>query len=109
MNTASVDSEQPWVNTTDVNSTSLKIVLLKKTLILHWGQFIYAEGSDDEVRIVFGTHDVIVQGAGLSALLPDISAQHVASIHEPARPDRFPGTAARFVREIEVRRIDSVA
>ena len=59
--------------------------------------------------MVFGTHDVIVRGAGFSALLADISAQHVASIHEPARADRFPGTTARFIREIEVRRIDAPA
>lgn len=107
MNTASVGSKQPWVNTPDIISTSLEIVLLKKTLIIPWVQFIYAEGSDDEVRIVFGTHDIIVRGAGLSALLADISAQHVASIHEPTRADHFPGTAARFIREIEVRRIDA--
>jgi hypothetical protein len=107
MNTASVDSKQPWINTTDAISNSVEIVLLKKTLILHWGQFIYAEGSDDEIQIVFGTHDIIVRGAGLSALLADISAQHVASIHEPTRSSLFPSAAARFIREIEVRRIDA--
>ncbi len=76
-------------------STSLEIVLLKKTLILHWDQFIYEEGSDDEIRIVFGTHDVIVRGAGRPALLADISAQHVASIHQPTPPDPTVSQARR--------------
>jgi hypothetical protein len=107
MSTASADSRQPWVNTTEAIATSLEIVLLKRTVILHWGQFIYAEGSDDEIHLAFGSHDVVVRGAGLSALLTDISTQRVASVHEPARSDRFPGTAVRFIREIEVRRIDA--
>jgi len=106
MNTASVDSTQTWVNSTDVLSTTLAIVLVKKTIVLHWGQFIYAEGSDDEVRLAFGSHDVVVRGAGLLALLADVREQHVASIYEPTRADRFPVRGERFIREIEVRRID---
>ena len=48
---------------------TLEVVLAKQTLILSWNQFVYAEGSDDEVRIAFASHDVIVRGAGLSMLL----------------------------------------
>ena len=106
MNTVSVGSTQSWVNSTDVLSTTLEIVLLKKTIVLHWGQFIYAEGSDDEVHLAFGSHDVVVRGAGLLALLADVREQHVASIYEPTRTDRFLVRGECFIREIEVRRID---
>ena len=106
MNTVSVD-KKPWTISQDETSRALEIVLLKRTIVLSWSQFVYAEGSDDEIRIAFASHDVIIRGAGLAALLADVSAQRVASINEPARPDRFPGTAARFIRDIEVRRIDA--
>ena len=107
MNTASVDNNKPWTISQDEISMALEIVLLKRTIVLSWSQFVYAEGSDDEIRIAFASHDVIIRGAGLAALLADVSAQRVASINEPTRPDRFPGAAARFIREIEVRRIDA--
>ena len=107
MNTASVDSKKPWTVSQDEISMAVEIVLLKRTVVLSWSQFVYAEGSDDEIRIAFASHDVIVRGAGLAALLADVSAHRVAPIREPARPDRFPSTAARFIREIEVRRIDA--
>jgi hypothetical protein len=105
MNTASAD--KPWTNTNELVSPALEVVLHKRTVILHWGQFIYAEGSDDEIRIAFASHDILIRGAGLLALLADVKAQHVASIYEPVRADRFPGPGARFIREIEVRRIDA--
>jgi hypothetical protein len=107
MNTALADSAKPWTNTDDLGSVALEIALLKRTVILHWNQFIYAEGRDDEIRIAFGSHDILVRGTGLLALLADVKAQHVATIYEPTRSDRFPGPGARFIREIEVRRIDA--
>ena len=107
MNTVSVDNKKPWSNSQDEVPMALEIVLLKRTIVLSWSQFVYAEGSDDEIRVAFASHDVIIRGAGLTALLADVSAQRVSSINEPARPDRFPSTAARFIREIEVRRIDA--
>lgn len=105
MSTALIDSPNPWIET-DLLSNSLEIVLLKRTLVLSWSQFIYAEGSDDEVRVVFASHDVVVRGAGLLALLASISAQRVISVREPTRPERFAGVAERFIREINVRRND---
>jgi hypothetical protein len=86
---------------------ALTVVLLKQTLVLSWNQFIYAEGSDDEIRIAFATHDIVVRGAGLTSLLQAITANQVASIREPARSDRFPAQSTRFIREIEVRRADA--
>ena len=44
----------------------------------------YAEGGDDELRLVFATHDVQVKGTGLSALLTDVAAHRLAALVEPA-------------------------
>jgi hypothetical protein len=106
VNTASVD-RTPWVISTDDRPPALEIVLLRQTVVLSWNQFVYAEGSDDEVRIAFASHDVVVRGAGLSSLLHAITASQVTSIREPARSERFPAHAARFICEIEVRRVDA--
>lgn len=108
MNTALVDSRRAWVTSQDsIPPTALEIVLLKRTVVLSWSQFVYAEGSEDEVRMAFASHDVILRGAGLGALLADVSAQRVISIRETARADRFSGDPARFIRDVEVRRIDA--
>lgn len=106
MNAASVDSKRPWIISQNAIPPAVEIVLLKRTVVLSWSQFVFAEGGDDEVRIAFASHDVIVRGTGLSALLADVSAQRVTSICEPTRSDRFSGTAERMIREVEVRRID---
>ena len=70
MNTVSVD-KKPWTINEGEISMALEIVLLKRTIVLSWSQFVYAEGSDDEIRIAFASHDVIIRGAGLAALLAD--------------------------------------
>lgn len=106
MNVDSVDRE-PWVIGTDHRPPALEIVLVKQTVVLSWLQFVYAEGSDDEVRIAFASHDVILRGTGLSSLLHAITANRVTSIREPARTDLFPDYAGRFIREVIVRRAES--
>ena len=73
MNTASVD-KAPWVISAADQPPALEIVLLRQTVILSWNQFVYAEGGDDEVRIAFASHDVVVKGAGLGPLLRAIAA-----------------------------------
>jgi hypothetical protein len=107
MNTTLADSKKPWVIAPGEVSMTLEIGLLKRTIVLSWSQFVYAEGGDDEVHIAFATHDVFIRGAGLAALVADVSAQRVASIYEPSRADRFPSIGARCIREIEVRKIDA--
>jgi hypothetical protein len=96
----------PWVISTSEQPPALEIVLLKQAVILSWNQFFYAEGGSDELRIAFASHDVVVKGAGLDALLAAIASHRVESISESARSQRFPSTAARFIREIVVWKID---
>ena len=106
MDAVSVDNA-PWIIAPDPNQPTLEIALLRESVILAWSQFVYAEGSDDAVRIAFATHDVLVRGTGLSALLRAITAHQVTSIQQPGRTDWFPSRAARSIREIEVGRIDA--
>jgi hypothetical protein len=106
MNAASVDRTH-WTIGKGDRPPAMEIILLKTTLVLSWNQFVFAEGGDDEIRIAFASHDVIVRGAGLSVLLQAVTANQVSSIREPGRSERFPATSARFIREIEVRRVDA--
>ena len=108
MNTVSVDRTSPWlISTTEERPPTLEVALLRQTIVLSWNQFVYAEGSDEEVRIAFASHDVIVKGAGLSPLLQAVSANNVVSLREPARADRFSSGTPQLIREIEVRRVDA--
>lgn len=101
-----VAGKAPWVISTSEHPPALEIVLLKQTLILSWNQFVYAEGGSDELRIAFASHDVVVKGSSLDALLAAIASQRVASIRESVRSERFPGPAARLIREIVIRKIN---
>ena len=106
MNTPLID-KSPWTISADSMAPTLEVVLAKQTLILSWNQFVYAEGSDDEVRIAFASHDVTVRGAGLSSLLHAIPGHRVTSTREVARSERFSTSEVRFIREIEIRRVDA--
>ena len=103
MNTPSID-KSPWTISADSMTPTLEVVLAKQIVILPWNQFVYAEGGDDEVRIAFASHDVIVRGAGLSPLLHAIPGYRLASIREVARQELFSTSEMRFIREIEIRR-----
>ena len=106
MNTSLAD-KSPWTISADSMVPTLEVVRPKQTLVLSWNQFVYAEGSDDEVRIAFASHDVIVRGAGLLSLLRAIHGHHVASIREVARWERFSGSGMQFIRTIEIRRANA--
>ena len=86
---------------------TLEVILSKETLILSWNQFVYAEGSDEEVRIAFASHDVIVRGTGLSPLLRAISGHQVGSIREVPRCEAFSRSEKGFIREIEIRKVEA--
>jgi hypothetical protein len=85
--------------------TGLEIVLLKRTYVFPWSQFLYAEGGDDEIRAVFTTHDLIVRGAALTGLLADLAGQRIARLQEPARTDRFDQSSGPVVRQLIVERV----
>ena len=102
---ASVDDRTRRIGVLD-RPLALQVILLKQTYVLPWSQFLYAEGGNDEVRLIFATHDVLVKGSNLNALLAAISAHGLALIQEPVRPDKFSVGNGPFIREISVKKIE---
>jgi hypothetical protein len=88
MATAS-DSEIAWKVAGNGRARSLVVELRQKSYVLPWSLFLYAEGTDAEVRAVFHTHVVVVQGAGLTSLLSDFAEQVVSELIEPERSAKF--------------------
>jgi hypothetical protein len=88
------------------HSLALQIVLLHRTYVLPWSQFLYAEGGNDEVRLTFATHDVLVKGGNLNPLIAALAIHGITRLQEPIRPDRFEETGGPVVREISVREIE---
>ena len=104
---ASAD-ERPWSVDAAAQVYGLQIILLKRVYVLPWTQFLYAEGTDEEVHAFFSTHDVVVRGSGLSSLLADFASQQVTVLKEPARTEKFAGSTGPRVLEVQVRRVEAV-
>jgi hypothetical protein len=85
---------------------ALEVVLLKRTYVLPWSQFLYAEGDNDEIRLTFSTHDVLVKGSDLNSLISVLAANGIARLQELARSDRMLAGTDPFIREISVIKID---
>jgi hypothetical protein len=103
---ASAD-EKGWQLDSDGRVYGLHVILLKQEYVLPWSQFLYAEGTSEELRVVFSTHDVIVRGAELSSLLAHLASQQVTVIREPARADKFTAASGPRLSGLEVRRVDA--
>jgi len=84
----------------------LQVVLPKRTYVLPWTQFLYAEGAPDSVRAVFSMHDVVVTGCGLEALLADFAEQVVTVLHHPPRAEHFAPAPGPRILAVEVHRIE---
>jgi hypothetical protein len=84
----------------------LEIVLLKRTYLLPWSQFLYAEGDKDELLIAFTMHEVTIRGAGLQLLLADLATQRIGQLHEPSRADQFEDGRVPCIREIHVSKME---
>ena len=84
--------------------------MLKRTYVLPWVQFLFAEGASDEVRAVFSICDVVVKGCGLDVLLADFAAQAVTVLRQPLRAEKFlafqPAEGSRVVT-VEVRMVEA--
>jgi hypothetical protein len=104
---ASADDKKTWKIVADDRAAGLQIVLPKTTHVLPWCQFLWAEWNGGEVHLAFTTHDVVLKGNGLDALLADIAAQRVVELRQPLRAERFGDVAGTCIREIAVTRVDS--
>ena len=105
MTSDSIDRQDAWEVTTGDRPAGLEIVLLKRTLVLPWSQFLYAEGTDDEVRLCFSTHDIIVGGSHLRSLLAALSAQRVTLLREFVRADKFGSSSAPAITRISAEKV----
>jgi hypothetical protein len=81
-------------------------VLLKRTFVLPWSQFLYAEGGNEEIRLAFSTHDVVVTGSRLALLLEDLSARRLSRLQEVGRADRFGSSVGLQIASISVQKVD---
>ena len=97
--------QRGWI--TEHHATpGLQVILLKKTYVFPWSQFLCAEGTAEEVRVAFTTHDVVIKGALLGSLLEELTAQRVARLSEPERADKFISGPAGRITALLVRRPD---
>jgi hypothetical protein len=78
---------------------------LRHTFALPWAHFLYAQGNDDEVRAFWTTHELVVKGSGLRALLADSASQRLAAIFETPRTARF-ANVGPAVTEIEITKVE---
>ena len=102
----SVGNATAWTVDRERRPYGLRVVLPKRTYVLPWAQFLYAEGAPDNVRAVFNMHDVVVTGCGLEAPLADIAAQVVTVLQQPLRAEHFAPAPGPRVLAVEVRRIE---
>ncbi|HZL55881.1 MAG TPA: hypothetical protein VFC21_02300 [Bryobacteraceae bacterium] len=104
MNAVSVDRQRNGKAIGPEREIGLEIVLLKRTYVLPWSQFLYAEGGDDEIRAVFTTHDAIVRGTAMTGLLARLASQRICPLQEPACTDRLDESSGPIVRQSIVER-----
>jgi hypothetical protein len=102
----SVGDAKSWMVDRERRAYGLRVVLPKRTYVLPWAQFLYAEGAPDTVRAVFSMHDVIATGCGLDALQADLAAQAVTVLQQPLRAETFLPASGPRVSTVEVRRIE---
>ena len=106
MISTSIDNSKPWIANDHDRPASMEIRLLKRTFVLPWSQFLYAEGGSDEICLCFATHEVVVKGAGLGALLADLSGHRVRLLQELVRADRFSTESKPRIKSIAVRKVE---
>ena len=105
MTTTSAYDPQPWTVEAHDHPLGLEIQLLRCTFVLPWTQFLYAEGGNEEIRLAFSTHDVVVKGFHLDSLLAALSAQRVSRLRESVRADRFSSGAPLQISAISVQKV----
>ena len=87
-------------------TAGLQIRLVKETHVFPWSQFLFAEGSEDKIRLAFSTHDIVITGGRLDVLLPDVAAQRVKLLREPLRSDTFAGKSELTITGISVKKVE---
>jgi hypothetical protein len=68
-------------------AVSLIVHMRRSSLALPWFRFVYAQGDDSKLQLIFATHLVSIDGEGLGALLEAAANQRVISITEPTQSE----------------------
>ena len=66
---------------------SLVVQLRRGAFVFPWFRFVYAEGDNTCIEVVFATHAIQVTGSGLAALLAALAGQRVIRVIEPSEND----------------------
>ncbi len=101
MNKASA-CETGWELSADGRGSSLQVDLRQRSYVFPWSLLLYVEGSDVELRAVFHTHVITVEGAGLSSLLQAFGKQTVERLKEPGRSAKFTDQPGPQIRTVSV-------
>ena len=83
---------EDWQVAADNSSKPVALIIELRTqvYILPWFRFVYAEGTQEQIKLQFASHVIAISGHGLAALLGPIAAQRLRRISEPT------GNEAKF-------------
>jgi hypothetical protein len=95
-----------WISIDHERPASLEIILLKRTIVLPWSQFLYAEGSNEQIRLAFSTHDVLLTGRRLDSLVTHLSSQKVSRIQEQVRAEMFGSESGPQISSVCVTKVE---
>jgi hypothetical protein len=68
---------------------ALRVILHKREYLLPWSRLLFAEEANGALLIFFATHEILINGYGLTHLLAALAEHRVLSLYEPLRVDRF--------------------
>jgi hypothetical protein len=100
------DSQKSWIAGEHDRPAGVQIRLIKQTIVLPWSQFLYADGTNEKIRIAFSTHDIAISGYALGSLLENLAAQCVSVLQEPARAERLSTDPGPRITLISIRRVE---
>ena len=83
-NTNTTASASDWTLAKEEHkAVSLIVHQRRSSLALPWFRFVYAQGDDSTLQIIFATHLVGISGEGLGPLLEAVAANRVLTVSEP--------------------------
>jgi hypothetical protein len=100
------DSAKSWIAGEHDRPAGVQIRFIKQTIVLPWSQFLYADGTNEKIRIAFSTHDIEISGYALGSLLQGLAAQCVSVLQEPARAERFSTDPGSRITSILIRKME---
>jgi hypothetical protein len=108
-NTNNTASASDWTLAKDEHKAASLIVHQRRSsLVLPWFRFVYAQGDDSKLQLIFATHLVSINGEGLGPLLEAAAANRVLSVTEPSQNEAKFGVRGPNVGEHDGAAIHSI-